>query len=145
MSERVYKCFIGGTGRSGTTILKRILNNHSSCIGIPEYRFSIDPDGLIPFLNTIKTSWSPYTYHKNYLRLFNLLIKLGYGSNFTKVVSYSYRKLNLDNFVNYNLFPQYFGSNISMHSPNYSTLLENLKNDLSKVSYNGNWNGSKIF
>ena len=76
--------------------------------------------------------------------MFNLLIKLGYGSNFTKLVSYSL-KLNLDNFVNYNLFPQYFGSNISMHSPNYSTLLENLKNDLSKFSYNGNWNGSKFF
>lgn len=142
MAGRICKCFIGGTGRSGTTILKRILKKHNSCIGIPEYRFSIDPDGLISFLNINKSNWSPYVYHKSHQRLFNLLSNLGYGGKLSKLFSYSYRKLKLDNVISYNIFPQYFGSTISKYSPNYSKLLRNLNSELSKFSYNGNWNGS---
>ena len=40
--------FIGGTGRSGTTILKRVLLQHSAIVGFSgELRLLIDPGGAL--------------------------------------------------------------------------------------------------
>lgn len=51
--------FIGGTGRSGTTILAKILGNHSKCYVFPtELRFITDPDGLISLKNALVDDWS---------------------------------------------------------------------------------------
>ena len=42
--------FIGGSGRSGTNILRKLLSKHSQVASLPfEHRFIIDPDGIIDF------------------------------------------------------------------------------------------------
>ena len=46
--------FIGGTGRSGTTILKKVLQQHSNIVTIPnELRIIIDPDGILDLFNAL--------------------------------------------------------------------------------------------
>jgi hypothetical protein len=43
--------FVGGTGRSGTTILARVLGQHANFSMVPvEARFIVDRHGLIDFL-----------------------------------------------------------------------------------------------
>lgn len=53
--------FIAGTGRSGTTILKRILVCHSQIVAISgELRIIADPDGVLDLVSALSDSWSPY-------------------------------------------------------------------------------------
>ncbi len=53
--------FIGGTGRSGTTILKRILSCHPQISSIPyELRVIVDPGGALDLKLALSERWSPY-------------------------------------------------------------------------------------
>ena len=53
--------FIGGTGRSGTTILSKALNQSNDIYSIPqEIRFITDPDGLISLKHALVSDWSKF-------------------------------------------------------------------------------------
>lgn len=52
--------FIGGTGRSGTSIFKKVLLQHSEIVGVrQELRILIDPDGVLDLGNTLVNHWTP--------------------------------------------------------------------------------------
>jgi len=53
--------FIGGTGRSGTTILKKILAQHSKIRTLPqELRLIVDPGGALDLAAAMSDRWSPF-------------------------------------------------------------------------------------
>ena len=53
--------FIGGTGRSGTTILKKVIRCHSQLFGLDqELRILIDPGGALDVVRALTDCWSPY-------------------------------------------------------------------------------------
>lgn len=53
--------FIGGTGRSGTSIVRRVLESHESIAGAgSELRFIVDPGGVLDFWDALTDRWSPY-------------------------------------------------------------------------------------
>ena len=57
----IEQIFIGGTGRSGTTILSKVLGRHHDIYRYPfETRFIIDPDGLIDLVPALSDEWSPW-------------------------------------------------------------------------------------
>ncbi|MEP5072315.1 MAG: sulfotransferase, partial [Crocinitomicaceae bacterium] len=61
--------FIGGTGRSGTTVLAKILSSHPNMMAFDfETRFLVDPDGLLSLFHTWNNNWSPYTASKALVR-----------------------------------------------------------------------------
>jgi hypothetical protein len=58
-NELLKPIFIGGTGRSGTTILKKVLKQHSDIVTIPkELRIVVDPDGILDLFNALTERWS---------------------------------------------------------------------------------------
>jgi len=58
MSER--QIFIGGTGRSGTTVMAEVLGTHPQIhTYMRELRFVTDPDGLATLCNALTGNFSP--------------------------------------------------------------------------------------
>ena len=53
------RIFIGGTGRSGTTILYRALGCHENIYALPkEMRFITEPDGVMDLVDAVSTRYS---------------------------------------------------------------------------------------
>lgn len=53
--------FVGGTGRSGTTIIARLLGLHPEIYTFPiETRFMVDPGGLVDLIPALSELWSPW-------------------------------------------------------------------------------------
>jgi len=72
--------FIGGTGSSGTTILRKIISRHSKLYAFPfETRFLIDPDGIVDLYNGLLYGWAPYMIDKKIKRFRNLIWSLSGG------------------------------------------------------------------
>lgn len=67
--------FIGGTGRSGTTILYDILGRHPEIYGLKdEMRFIIDYNGMINLVESLTTNYSPAQGGKAIYELENFLL-----------------------------------------------------------------------
>lgn len=59
MAEK--QIFIIGTGRTGSTVLRRILGGHSRIYAFPtELRFLSDNDGLFDLLTHLSEQWNPF-------------------------------------------------------------------------------------
>lgn len=62
-TEAPLVCVIGGSGRSGTSILSKTFGQHSAVAGLSELRFMTDPDGLLDFVNNESRLLS--TFHRD--------------------------------------------------------------------------------
>ncbi|MFW9973280.1 MAG: sulfotransferase [Candidatus Odinarchaeota archaeon] len=84
--------FVGGTGRSGTTILAKILGKHPDIYVFPkEIRFITDPDGVLSLKSALVDNWSFFQADFAIERFFKLLHVLS-KSNIGK-----YPSVNLKN------------------------------------------------
>jgi hypothetical protein len=70
------RIFIGGTGRSGTSILKKALGSHRDIHDFPkELRFIVDPDGLMDLVDALTVRYSP-TQARETLHKFERLMRV---------------------------------------------------------------------
>ena len=77
MTSDLQVVFIGGTGRCGTSITSAILGKHSLVTTLPfEYRFIIDPDGIVDFFRSYAATWSPFMADRRLKRLERFLLTL---------------------------------------------------------------------
>ncbi|WP_435577580.1 sulfotransferase family protein [Gilvibacter sp.] len=76
--------FIGGTGRSGTTILSRVAGSHKDCSRLPyEFRFHVDPHGLMDLHADLTTNWDVFRGSAavaNFKRFYEKLIAFSFHS-----------------------------------------------------------------
>jgi len=109
--------FIGGTGRCGTNIMKDILSLHPKVASHPfEYRFIIDPDGIIDFYNIALNGWSPYIIDQKLHRL----------ESFLMVLAKKYEGKEI-----------YVEWELNKHLPNYEEIVSDLLERLVDFKYNG--------
>ena len=113
--------FIGGTGRSGTTILSKILNQHEKVYSLPqEIRFITDPDGLISLKHALVSDWSKFHADFAMGRFIVLMENL--------------KNKYIGNYPNHNL------SKI-VSNEFYYTWIEELKKDLINFEIRSGWAG----
>jgi hypothetical protein len=134
--------FIGGTGRSGTTIIAKMLGRHSQIYTYPlETRFIIDPDGLIDLVPALSTQWSPYIGSKAIKRFKYMMHAL--GKNRTQVkrgINYILKKCNF--------FPQrYEGIQLAkiMGKKEYENTVNTFIDQLIDTEFKGYWCGTDSF
>jgi hypothetical protein len=144
MQNGIPICLIGGTGRSGTTILKRIFTRHPDVARIPEWRFSIDPDGLVDFYTTFSTGWSPFLYDVKLRRLHRLLMDMGRHSSVANMLRLGFKSLKIQRSVPVKLVPRYSQISIAKVCPSYSKLVDALMEDLTEFRYQGHWTGKSF-
>lgn len=143
-SDSIPLCLIGGTGRSGTTVLKNTFERHPKCVSVPEYRFPIDPDGLVDFYLSSKDNWSPYLFDKKIKRLRRLLRSIGRNNVLLRGYGHYMQKFGIENWLPTHLVPAYCGIAFSRRSPNFNHLVDALISELTEFSYSGAWNGTRF-
>lgn len=140
MSQSTEIVFITGTGRSGTNILKKIFSQHPDIASLPfEYRFTIDPDGVLDFYNSYPSSWSPYGADHKIKRLESYL--LGLASQSEEKQKRVEKSINNDRLLMSG--PSYAGWELDKHIPGYSTYVKKLIDDLTAFKHAGVWPGTK--
>ena len=136
---------IGGSGRSGTTILRKIFDQHPDIATVPEWRFLVDPDGLLDFYSTFELCWTPYLYDVKLKRLEKLLRNVGRNNYFGAASSYFLKRLGWRKKVPFRLAPAY--SEV-LHTQqccrDYKILVGQLLDDLTEFRFNGQWFGKKF-
>ncbi len=131
---------IGGSGRSGTTILSKIFSMHPQFVNVPEWRFLIDPDGIIDFYCSYE-NWSPYHFDLKLKRLEKLLYQTSSSNIFEKLIRYFDQFLIKYSGNNLKLSPRYTGISVLDFSPNYLILVNQLIDELRDFEYYGEWVG----
>lgn len=139
--------FIGGTGRSGTTLLARIFAAHPDVCEWPESRFLVDPDGILDFYDwCCNCNWSPYSFDRRIKRLKYLLDKVSTESLPEKV----YTKVLKSHWLPFHkIWPNkslpYAGLNMSKFCPRFHEISNEFINKLCAFSYEGKWMGMNAF
>ncbi|MEQ9188372.1 MAG: sulfotransferase [Cryomorphaceae bacterium] len=141
MGGQVDTLLITGTGRSGTNILKKILSGHSEMASLPfEYRFIIDPDGVIDFYRTYPVLWSPYRADKLIKRFEHFLKSLASldgdkAERTAKALALDPSGLELSP-------PPYSGWELEKWIPGYGDLIDAMINEIRSFEYAGIWPGT---
>lgn len=133
--------FIGGSGRSGTSITRKLLGSSENITTLAfEHRILIDPDGPIEFLESLSSFSDPYKTDLAINRMFDHLNSLDASS-----VSRSF----LDRLIKSNAFlksrvnlSQYSGWKLSDTFPNYSHAVSKFRSRIKLITFKGRWAGS---
>jgi hypothetical protein len=135
---------IGGTGRSGTNITKALLSRHPAVASLPfEYRFIIDPDGIVDFYRSFTGCWSPYMADRRLKRLETLLLTLAEQPTFDRIIGNLIRKLNPNGKL---LTPRtYHRWHLDAHLPNFKQHVQALIAELRDFSFPAYWVGSESY
>lgn len=131
--------FIGGVGRSGTTIVAKMLGRHSQLFTYPlEMRFIIDPDGLIELVSALSDNWSPYIGSKAIKRFKTMMKALGKNrSQLRRGFNYILKRMCI--------FPQrYAGIQLRklMGKREYDAVVNAFIQRLIDTEFNGHWCGT---
>ena len=143
MEKDFIPIFIGGTGRSGTTILKKVLITHSRIFAVQdEIRVIVDPDGVLDLINALSDRWSPYNTDIAIHRFKTLMRECGRAkSSHSIFLEKAERKI----FRSIGLAPRrYLGVGLRCHfgARFYQQRLEQLYQELCDYITWGHWIGS---
>lgn len=136
--------FIGGSGRSGTNITRQVLASHSMVASLPfEYRFIVDPDGIVDFYHSYSALWSPFMADRRLKRLERLLADLGSEPFFHRTLGEVIRLLDPGRSL---ISPRrYHGWQLDEHLPRFRQHCRTLVSNLTEFSFSAQWVGTESY
>jgi hypothetical protein len=133
--------FTCGTGRSGTTITKKIFSQHTKVFTFPfEARFLSDPDGLVDLYVSLQQLWSPFLIDTKIKRLQRLVKRISKTSFFDLIFFNVTRVLNRKRVLIES--PSYAKMNFSKFNPEIDISVNKFLSSLQIDSYCGSWDGN---
>lgn len=133
---------VGGSGRSGTTLLRRLLGRHPKVCEVPEWRLPVDPGGLVDFYVAVSAAWTPLLFDAHYRRLAVLLRQVGSKGVLASLYRRAVHGSGLARRVSLNLDLPYGAVDASLFCPGYPQLAEALLDNLRSLEYRAVWTGS---
>lgn len=137
-------CLIGGTGRSGTTILKEVFEKHPDVVSAGEIRITTDPEGIVDFYTSCSQGWSPYLYDVKVTRLRRLLRDTGRNTLLRRLYTYAIARSGLRKAPRV-LVPRYAEVRLERHCPGYFQFVDELMARLTDYRYRGRWTGCEFW
>ncbi len=140
--EKYQSIYIGGTGRCGTNILKKVLCKHPDVCGLPfEPRYLLDPDGIFDFYEN--NMWSPYVVDFKLRRLKKILKRLGKRDLLDHITIFLYDLLKINK--RKLTPPRYQKWELDKYIPGYSEHVDQLFNEIVEMYHYSYWCGSESF
>ncbi len=142
MGDRLVRCvFIGGTGRSGSNILKKVLSQNENIFSLPfESRFTVDPDGVFSTFRALTQSVSPFEADLLIDRLSSLLSRLAVKSNKDRLAimleNIAKKTVYRSTHVNLRAYKEW---ELAVHFPEFIEKKEILLKRLQYHQYTGVW------
>ncbi len=132
---------IGGTGRSGSNVLKNILGLAPGAAALPfETRFTVDPDGLLPAYRALRASPTPFEMHRILTRLERLLVRVARRSWLDRVAMRAENAARAAGLMQLNL-RRYKEWELSAYFPGFEAAVKRLLRELETGRYAGIWPG----
>lgn len=133
--------FISGSGRSGTNITKAIFSQHPDCVALPfEYRFTVDPGGIVDFIGGYSSSWSPFMADQKLRALEDFLLSLAERNAEHWQSSQWLRKVDP---ASHTSSPEpYAGWELERWMPGYKKAVRQLLDTLVDYKYQALWPGT---
>ena len=140
-------CLIGGSGRSGSTILKKILKQHPEIFSLPyELQLTVCPDGLIDFYCSVVSCWSPQLFDSKIRRLKSVLKSIGNkGNPMVNLIDRVLKSSGISKNFNMKMVPRYNEYSLIKYCVNYQNLVDNFIDELTDFKYSGWFIGHNTF
>jgi hypothetical protein len=135
---------LGGTGRSGTGILKRAIGRHPEIATLPvELRFVIDPDGIVDLLSFMSHAWSPFDCDLRIRRLEALLRDVGSTRVWDKILNWCVMRVpnRYLLLLGRKVICRYPNLQIQKYATGFDKEAERLISRLQSFHYRGVWEG----
>ena len=129
---------IAGTGRSGTTAFRKMVESHSRVCSIPEWRYLTDPRGLVEFISIARCG-NPFIIDQAYKRLSSLFKEILRSKSRYKIFN---RVMQLLPQNKRRLTLPYLGTSPETELPGITNLINQLLADLSCFEWEGQYAGT---
>lgn len=135
---------IGGSGRSGTTLLRRLLGRHEAVCESPEWRVPVDPGGLVDFYTGEMGAWSPLLFDARLQALRRLLQAVSAKPGWLHWYRRALHASGLAKVRGRNLDVAYGQMVVTRFCPNFEELTQQLLTRLEAFRYHAVWAGSSF-
>jgi len=134
MEEKTTTMLIGGTGRSGTTVLAKIFAQHPKVATLPEWRLMTDPGGIIEFLAIVEAG-NPFAIDQAFKRFSKYVLRLESKDYISRIASKFFPIL--EKLLARRITHKYYNFYAPGHAATFSQRIRKLLRDINDLGFEG--------